>query len=328
LLPLAALAATLPAAGRPPLTPEQEMLWTYAARCALAPGQALQAPVGSVAHEVTFAGALGLAPQWRDGTCDAACQEKVSACVAALMNPTGKHVHLSLLSEAPSMPETLRVRETDAGFPLQEGAFFGNVFQGTVYACRGRQADQGAQVQRFCAAAPDRCRGIVDLRPAGACDQACRMICRPLTDGSQRCAAAACTDPSGRVWKYPITIYLRDRIEAGNADTITGAVSRAEGLADLQDGGQALYRQVDFGAAGSRRRFVATVVAPKAGGALELWTGGGRVRLALLPIAGTGGRPRELRAPLNAAGLAGQQDLLLKFRHPPPGLRVVDLALR
>lgn len=316
------------AALHPELTPQQEMLWKYTARCALRPDQELEAPVGPSGRRPKFKGVLGLAPQWRDGQCDATCQERVSSCLAALTNQTGKHVQLSLLSEAASMPASMRPDRNDVAYPFQEGVFFGNVFEGNAYVCRGRDADKGAQVKRFCAADPGLCSGMATFHDAGPCEKACRMTCRDLPDGTARCSAAACTDPAGRAWSSPVTVYLRDRIEAGNADTISGAVARAEALEALADGGQAVYRHVDFGRAGSARRFVATLSAPRAGGALEVWLVGGTAPLAVLPISNTGGVGRELSAGLNAPALSGQHDLILKFRHPASGTRLADIAVR
>jgi hypothetical protein len=116
----------------------QAMLLKYAARCALRPDQSLDSPPDDSGHVEKLPGALGLAPEWRDGTCDQSCQEKVSSCLIALINRTGKHVQLSLLSNAPSLSTKLLPNDDDLGFPHQEGAFFGNVFSGEAYACRGR----------------------------------------------------------------------------------------------------------------------------------------------------------------------------------------------
>ncbi len=310
------------------LTPQQEMFWKYSARCALRPDQELEAPVGPDGRHPKFKGLLGLAPEWRDGKCDATCQEKVSSCLAALTNQTAKHVQLSLTSEAMSMPEEMRPSPNDMEYPFQEGAFFGNVFEGNAYVCRGRDADKGAQSKRFCALVPGLCTGIAVFHDAGSCEDSCEFACRALPDGSHRCAAVACNDPTGRTWKSPVTVFLHDRIEAGNADTITGAVSRAEALEALQDGGQALYRHVDFGAAGSMHRFVATVTAAKTGGKLEVWLADGTAPIAVLPLSATGGAPRQLSVPLHAPAASGHHDVLLKFRRPAPGVRVADLALR
>ena len=170
---------------------------------------------------------MGIAPEWRDGHCDRECQEKVSSCLIALSNRTGKHVQVSVLSASPAMlksSQDLKPGDSDLGFPHQEGAFFGNVFAGEAYACRGSAAEKGAQVKRFCALEPESCTGMAEFTDAGLCEQACDMSCVSLSDGSQRCAANACTDPQGRRWAFHITTYLRNQIEAANASGRTPVV--------------------------------------------------------------------------------------------------------
>jgi len=308
------------------LTNQQAMLWKYTARCALRDNQELEAPAGPNGGTLKFKGALGLAPEWREGKCDGACQEKVSSCLAALTNQTGDHVQLSMLSAAPSLA-TMSASESDLPYPFQEGAFFGNVFTGEAYVCRGRDAEKGAQLKRFCALAPGLCSGLTNFFDAGPCEQSCQMSCTPLSDGTSRCAAMSCRDPKGRVWTHPITTYLRNRIEAGNADAISGAVSRDSGLERLQDGGQAIYRHVDFGRVpGAVRTLVANVSAAEGGGQIEVWLDGRR--LGVLAVGSTGGVPKELAAPLDAHHLSGEHDLLLKFGGLHPEVRVADIGLR
>jgi len=308
------------------LTPQQAVLWKYTARCALRADQELEAPAGPNGDKLKFKGALGLAPEWREGKCDGACQEKVSSCLAALTNQTGDHVQLSMLSAAPSLA-AMSASENDLPYPFQEGAFFGNVFTGEAYVCRGRDADKGAQLKRFCALTPGLCTGLTNFFDAGSCEQSCQMSCKQLSDGTSRCAAVSCRDPKGHLWNHPITTYLRNRIEAGNADQITGAVSRDSGLERLQDGGQAIYRHVDFGRVpGTVRTVVANVSAPKSGGQLEVWLDGRR--LGVLAVRSTGGVPTDLVAPLDTRRLSGQHDVVLKFAGLSADVRVADIGLR
>ena len=309
------------------LTPQQAMLWKYTARCALRADQELEAPVGSTGEKVKFKGLLGLAPEWRDGKCDGACQEKVSSCLAALTNQTGDHVQISMLSAAPSLA-TMSANENDLAYPFQEGAFFGNVFSGEAYVCRGRDAEKGEQVKRFCALAPGLCTGLTNFSGAGSCEQSCQMSCTKLSDGTSRCAAVSCRDPKGRLWKHPITTYLRNRFEAGNADALTGAVSRDSGLERVQDGAQATYRHVDFGRVpGTIVKVIANVSAATGGGRIEVWLDGQR-RLGILSVASTDGVARDLSAPLDAHDLAGPHDLVLKFTGLGANVRVADIGLR
>jgi hypothetical protein len=308
------------------LNAQQAMLWKYTARCALRSDQELEAPAGPDGDKPKFKGFLGLAPEWREGKCDGACQERVSSCLAALTNQTGDHVQVDMLSASPSLA-TMRADDHDLPFPYQEGAFFGNVFAGEAYVCRGRDADKGAQLKRFCALAPALCSGIATFVDAGPCEQSCQMSCTRLSDGTSRCAAVSCRDPKGRVWTNPITTYMRDRIEAGNADTISGAVARNSGLEQFQDGGQATYRHVDFGPrTGTVRSIVANVSAPTGGGQIEFWMDGRR--LGVLPVPSTGTLPADLTAPLQAQGLFGQHDLVLRFAGLRADVRLADIGLR
>jgi hypothetical protein len=289
------------------------MLLKYTARCALAEGQFLEWDGGSNAGAgLRFPGAIGLAPEWRDGICGAACQEKVSACLIALTNRTGKHVELSLLAAGESFGESLRPGPEDLGYPHQEGAFFGNVFSGQAFACRGDAAGKALQVKRFCAVAPETCSGVAEFRDAGRCEDVCEKECRQLPDGSQRCAATSCRYPEGRVWRYPITTYLRNRIEAGNADVVHGSARRDGELDSLDRGDSARFALVDFGRGLRSVSELALRIAGRGrGGRIEAWLDGKR-RLGVLDVRDTAGTVEEQVAPLAAAGITGRHALVLK----------------
>lgn len=206
--------------------------------------------------------------------------------------------------------------KNDIGFPYEEGAFFGNVFSGEAYACRGRNVGKAPQVKRFCAYEPATCSGFAQFTDAGRCADVCTATCFTLPDGSQRCPAASCKDPQGRLWPHPITAYLRNQIEAGNADVMAGAqapTGDASGLDDLDDGVTATYRAIDFGAvAGSIKTFAATITAKRSHGRIEVWLEGGK-RLGVLSVKATGSIGKELTTPLNAAAIAGSHDVVLRF---------------
>jgi hypothetical protein len=313
---------------QPALTPQQSILWKYTARCALRPDQELESPRGPDGATMKFQGALGLAPQWREGKCDSACQEKVSSCLAALTNQTGDHVNVTLMSAAPSLKDAMSANENDLPYPYQEGAFFGNVFAGQAYVCRGQDADKGAQLKRFCALAPALCTGIATFADAGPCSESCQMSCTTLSDGTQRCAAVSCRDPTGRIWEHPVTTYLRNRIEAGNADAIAGAVTRDSALERLQDRAEAVYRHVDLGQPEKpMRAFVASLLVPAGGGRIEIWAAGER-RLGVLAVRSSGGVYRDFETPIQTAGLSGQHDLVLRFHGVRSGARLKEFGLR
>jgi hypothetical protein len=296
--------------GGPGLGELEAMIWKYTARCALMPDQVLEATDAATGGPRQFPGSLGLAPEWYAGTCDAACKEKVSSCLIALMNRTGKSVRVSLLSAAPSM-RRLQPSRDDAGFPHQEGTFFGDVFSREAYACRGREAASAAQVKRFCALEPASCTDLVQFQDAGRCEDVCEMSCSRLPDGSQRCAASACRDPRGRRWQHPVTVYLRNQIEAGNADETKGLAVRDQALEDLDGGDSATFRRVDLGGRAATT-FAATFGGGTSPGRIEIWLDGRR-RLGVLPVRPTGDREQEQTAILDTAGVTGEHDVVLRL---------------
>lgn len=289
---------------------ERAMLLKYTARCALAEGQFLASTELGTARR--FPGALGLAPEWLQGTCGPDCQEKVSSCLIALTNRTGKHVALSLLSGSAGLGPAFRPSANDLEFPRQEGTFFGNVFSGQAFICRGRDADQAPQVKRFCAVAPETCSGLAEYRDAGRCEDVCEQACRTLPDGSERCAATACRDPEGHLWSYPITAYLRSRIEAGNADRVRGSKRHDDALDSLDRGDSARFALVDFGhRARSASTLALRIAGRHGGGRIEAWLDGRR-RLGTVVVRDTAGVTEEQTGPLATNGITGRHALVLK----------------
>ena len=305
------------------------MLLKYTARCALAEGQFLEWDAGPNAGAgLRFPGGIGLAPEWRDGTCDAGCQERVSACLIALTNRTGMHVELSMLAAGESFGDRLRPGPEDLDYPHQEGAFFGNVFSGQAFACRGDAAGKAPQVKRFCAVAPETCSGLAEYRDAGLCQDVCQLECRRLPDGSQRCAATICRDPEGHVWRHPITTYLRNRIEAGNADVVIGSARRDGELDSLDRGDSARFALVDFGRRPRSVSELALRIAGRGrGGRIEAWLDGKR-RLGVVDVRDTAGIIKEQVAPLAAERITGRHALVLKVVSGKDIGRLASLEVR
>jgi hypothetical protein len=98
----------------------------YLVSCALEDGDSLHWSSGALSE--TWAGSLGLCPDWGRDAPDKACQELVSACLLARTNAYGQSVEISLrglYTDDTALP----LGSTEAAdFPWQEGAFFGNVF--------------------------------------------------------------------------------------------------------------------------------------------------------------------------------------------------------
>jgi len=302
------------------LDPTRAMMWKYVAACALRPDQSLSNPKDP--KDGPFPGRLGLAPEWLESTCDEACRQKVSACLLALTNRTGKHVQVSLLSASPKMSAALRPGEPDRAFPFQEGAFFGDVFRQQGYVCHGRDDRKGPQVKRFCAAEPASCSGLFTFTDAGRCQDACTLTCSRLPDGTERCPAAQCRSPDGKTWDFPLTPYLRNAIEAGNADEMTGATSDDRQALVLSAPATATYQNIDFGPTAAARRTLVITGTTKAPLPIQVMVNGKRVGTGALQP-----KKSEARLPLDATGLAGAQTVELELKATGPG-KIVTLELR
>jgi hypothetical protein len=310
------------------LTPLQSMMWKYTIRCALRSDQELEATDPASGEKQKFQGMFGIAPEWNQGKCDQSCQEKVSSCLIALTNRTGKHVLVSLLSAEPSMGKKMAPNDQDIDFPHQEGVFFGNVFSGEAYTCRGRGVQKAAQVKRFCASESATCSGLAAFTDTGPCEDVCEMKCTKLSDGSERCVASACRDPKGRRWGYPITSYMRNKIEAVNADAMQGASATTDQRLQFpQAGGAATYERVDFGSnEGSVRTFVARVATKRSGARIEVWLDGGRI--GSLDVKNTNGVDKEQTTPVAATLVSGTHAVVLKLVGETRTMRLSTIEFR
>jgi hypothetical protein len=172
---------------------------------------------------------------------------------------------------------------------------------------------KGAQVKRFCALEPESCSGLAQFSDAGTCEEACEMSCTHLADGSQRCAASSCKDPDGRRWSFPITTYLRNQIEAGNADQLEGTRPRDQTVEPLARRGTVRYERVDFGATlGAVHTFTARLAARAPGARIEVWLEDER-RLGTLEVASTGGVEKPQSVAIDASGIEGSHAVVLRL---------------
>jgi hypothetical protein len=109
----------------------------YMVRCALSAGESVNLVdyTGAVIH---LNGELGMANEFKDGDCEGACQEKISACLMAFTNGYGNHVAIEM--SAPFAP----VGEGHSSSKSkQEATFYGNIFADPPQAffCVGKDAD-------------------------------------------------------------------------------------------------------------------------------------------------------------------------------------------
>lgn len=139
---------------------------SYLIECAL-PAEAEVMIAGEV-----FTGGVGLAPEWAEGPCEAACQEWVTACMEARTNTYLVTVVFYLGANHPSV---LALTDPDAGpSPVaveEEGAFWGNMFvePPQSYACGGSGRDPLLGTFRVCAQPGNLCR-IQYVGPCGEID--------------------------------------------------------------------------------------------------------------------------------------------------------------
>ena len=93
-------------------------------KCALAANDSLVKADQSGAS-YTFPGALGLCPQWKNGSVqnDFTCQELLSACLMAHVNTAGIHIPIWLDGSAPQIGWGI----DKVNYPFNEGTFFGNI---------------------------------------------------------------------------------------------------------------------------------------------------------------------------------------------------------
>jgi hypothetical protein len=183
----------------------------YMVRCALALGDTLTKQDQNGAS-YTFLGQLGLAPQWKTGTCDATCQQMISSCMLAHVNTSGVHIPLWLVSANAAIGWGQNPQ-----YPSREGTFFGNIFNvnsgsGVVDAfyCNGPGFSTNTVPGRLGAAqvgAPYTDPYLSTTNVAGTCSP-CSST---RTDGPDACKADAVT------FKSPITVWRGQTFQAENA---------------------------------------------------------------------------------------------------------------
>jgi hypothetical protein len=95
---------------------------SYLVKCALPAGRQVTKQDQYNAW-YTYQGAIGMGPGWESGTCDANCQQGISACMMAHVNTAGVHIPLWLDSPATSVGWG-----QSPDYPNEEGTYFGNIF--------------------------------------------------------------------------------------------------------------------------------------------------------------------------------------------------------
>lgn len=170
----------------------------YLLECALPPDATVT--VNTPQGDFSFHGSIGLAPQWASGPCDDACQQWVSACLLARTNAFAVTVQIYMTGPHAA----LTIGDEFGQVPVEEGAFYGNIFDNPPreYACRGSGYDPLMQTFRVCSQPGDRC----GYQYVGACG--------PMDgDTGQDAQAIACEPAPGK--PYYETCYNIARSPTG-----------------------------------------------------------------------------------------------------------------
>jgi len=146
-------------------------VYSYIVSCALPAGTDIQATIPGAPDTdpnspdtsyvctngvCVFSGSIGLAPRWADRKLSRSGQGWVTACLLARVNAHDTVEPISMRGSHPALAVTAS-EVTD--FPLQEGAFYGNLFASDTdlldwNACRGQDqaaGEFGGLVDRDCA---------------------------------------------------------------------------------------------------------------------------------------------------------------------------------
>jgi hypothetical protein len=193
---------------------------TYLARCALAAGDSLVKTDQNNAS-YTFAGGIGLAPQWKNGGCNEQCSEMISACMMAHINSSG--VHIPLWMDSPM--STIGWGQSP-WFPTREGTFFGQIMVTNAvnnldaYYCNGPGSDKNVVPGRLganqgsvpyadawptSAGFDGQCDNSLTAHSTGGC------VDNSAGDGSSSCKL------NGMMWNNPITVWRGQTIQAEDA---------------------------------------------------------------------------------------------------------------
>jgi hypothetical protein len=199
----------------------------YLAKCALGANDTLVKKDQS-GTSYTFAGSLGLAPQWKDsvtGSCNQACTEAMSACMMAHINTSGVHIPLWMVG-----PESSVGWGQSPWFPTREGTFFGQMMLVNAannldaYFCNGPGADQNVVPGRLgfnqgtvpyqnawpASAGMD---GMCDTsHSTGTCTKHALSSGETKTDGPDSCTL------NGVTYNNPLTVWRGQTFQAEGAE--------------------------------------------------------------------------------------------------------------
>ena len=191
----------------------------YLVRCALPPG-AVIVKEDSDGVPYTFLGEIGLAPSWQWGACDSECQLQITPCMLAHVNTSGVHIPLWIVGDNPILGWGL----DSAGYPDEEGSFFGNIFVSppTAFYCNGKDFDVGVVPGRIGAGL-----GNAPYKDPFGGTGYCRDNCTPADIPNQNAGYKACMG-----YNHVITVWRNP-----DPSTITSTTSSASSSMTSSFGG-------------------------------------------------------------------------------------------
>lgn len=218
----------------------------YLVRCALPVGDALvKQDQNGAAY--TFQGGLGLAPQYKQGACDGACQQLLTACVLAHVNTSQLGAPLWLVSGAPSMGW-----DTTPAYPIREASFFGNVWSGTSasYYCASPASATAAPLPGRLDAATES-RGIAAYQSADDVVAGTCAACESSSASGLGSCAVGGTTFAHVVTTWKARSYLAENAALGGDATLISCATCQRRIGSLNPGATVTFHDVEALAAGA-----------------------------------------------------------------------------
>jgi hypothetical protein len=242
------------------------MVVQYLVKCALAAGDTL-VKQDQNGKNYTFAGSLGLAPDYKANGCGQDCSEMLSACLMAHINTTGVHIPLWMTA-----PMTSVGWGQSPYYPTSEGTFFGQIFLVNpaynldAYFCNGPSVTSDVVPGRLgsnqgntpYANAYPTTAGMDGLcATAGHCSMHALTDGETLSDGAESCVGNSIT------WTHPMNVWRGQIFQAENAQLDTGVTiqtgpknSGGKRVGNIGPSATVTFKNVMAGAAGSNNLVV------------------------------------------------------------------------
>ena len=197
---------------------------TYLVRCALPANHSIT-KTDSTGASYTFAGGIGLTPEWETGTCTGDCLRWNSACLLAHVNTAGIHVPIWIVGQNAGLGWG-----QSTSYPNQEGTFFGNIFTTNevghtdAYYCEGPGFNKSVVDGRIGsnqAGAPYR-----DMFASGYCNiNGCMpsdIMTNGVSDGYKVCTMG---DGAMNTWNQLITVWRQNVAFDATGNVVAGTTA-------------------------------------------------------------------------------------------------------